>query len=266
MEGGDGSMMSVGGHLGVLRRMFFRILLVVVVLGCVIFCFKTETFGMLLAPRTSDFCTFRLMEEVMGWCGSDFHFGAYDVPLISTELSSQFMTHVTTSCLLAVLLASPYVVFELFRFISPALYESERRYSCLVAGVVYLLFLSGLAMSYFVVFPVSFRFLATYQVDSSIVSTITLDSYVGAFVTLTFVMGVVFQLPVVVYVLGRMGFVDAALLRRYRPYAFVAMMVVSAVITPPDVFTMMLVAVPVYGLYEAGIFVLARYGPRPDSE
>ncbi len=160
--------------------------------------------------------------------------------------------------MLAFLLASPYVVFELFKFVSPALYERERRYSLLVAGVVYLLFLAGLLMSYFILFPVSFRFLATYSVDEEVASVITLDSYVSTFITLTFFMGVVFQLPVIVFVLGKMRLVSGVLLRRYRAHALVLIMIIAAVITPPDLFTLVLVTVPIYGLYELSILVLNR--------
>lgn len=255
-----GGLLTFGGHLEVLRRMLFRVVLVVVSLGVVIFCFKKETFSILLAPHTSDFCTFTLIEQALNALGWQFQFDDYDVPLISTQLSAQFMTHITVSCLLAVLLASPYIVFELFRFISPALYESEKRYSYLVACVVYALFLLGLAMSYFILFPISFQFLATYQVDADIVNTITLDSYITTFITLTFVMGVVFQLPVIILVLGRMGLVDAPLLKKYRPYAFVLIMIVAAIITPPDIFTLVMVTLPVYGLYELSIRALQVWG------
>lgn len=245
-----GGMLTFGGHLDVLRKMLFRILAVVLVLAIVIFCFKSETFSIILAPHKSDFVTFSFIEHLLGTFGIDFHFTEYNIPLISTELSAQFMTHITVSCLLAVLLASPYIVFELFRFISPALYESEKRYSYIVAGVIYMLFLLGLLMSYFVLFPISFQFLATYQVDEEIVNTITLNSYISTFTTLTFMMGVVFQLPVIVLVLGKMGFIDADMMKRYRAYAFVIIMIIAAIITPPDLFTLVLVTIPIYGLYE----------------
>lgn len=168
------------------------------------------------------------------------------------------MTHVTVSCLLAVLLASPYIVFELFRFVSPALYENEKRKSHLVAVIIYALFVMGLLMSYFILFPISFQFLATYQVDDEIVNTITLNSYISTFTTLTFLMGIIFQLPVFAYVLGKMGLVDAELLKRYRPYAFAFIMVIAAIITPPDVFTLVLVTIPIYALYEVSILVLKK--------
>ncbi|MBD5239202.1 MAG: twin-arginine translocase subunit TatC [Bacteroidales bacterium] len=251
-------LLTFGEHLEILRKMLFRIIAVVIVLAVIIFCFKKETFAILLAPQHYDFCTFKLIEHYMHVLGWDFHFTRYSIPLISTELSAQFMTHITISCVLAILLASPYIVFELFRFISPALYESEKKYSYAVAVVIYALFLIGLLMSYYILFPISFRFLATYQVDESIVSTITLDSYISTFITLTFLMGVVFQLPVFAYILEKMGFIDADLLRKYRPYAFVIIMIIAAIITPPDIFTLIMVTFPIYGLYEASILVLRR--------
>lgn len=257
----NSNLLSFGGHLDILRKMLFRIILVVIVLAGVIFCFKNETFTILLAPHKSDFITFRYIEYLINSFGVDFHFAEYNIPLISTELSAQFMTHITVSCLLAVLLASPYILFELFIFVSPALYKSEKKYSYLVAGIVYALFILGLLMSYFVLFPISFQFLATYQVDDEIVNTITLDSYISTFTTLTFMMGVVFQLPVLAFLLGKMGFIDSDLLKQYRAYAFILIMIVAAIITPPDLFTLILVTVPIYGLYEVSILVLKKWVP-----
>ena len=113
-------------------------------------------------------------------------------------------------------------------------------------------------MSYFILFPISFQFLATYQVDDEIVNTITLDSYISTFTTLTFLMGIVFQLPVIAFVLGKMGFIDAPMLKQYRSYAFIIIMVIAAIITPPDIFTLILVTIPIYGLYEVSIWVLKK--------
>lgn len=253
-------LLTFGGHLEVFRKMFFRILIVVIILATIIFSFKSETFGIILAPHKSDFCTFSFIESILNKIGINFQFSEYNIPIINTELSAQFMTHITVSCVLAVLLASPYIVFELFKFISPALYENEKKYSYLVAGFVYLLFIIGLLMSYFVLFPISFQFLATYQVDEEIVNTINLESYISTFTTLTFMMGVVFQIPIFCFVLGKMGFIDAPLLKRYRSYAFVIIMIIAAIITPPDLFTLVLVTLPIYGLYELSILVLKKWG------
>lgn len=252
------SLMTFGEHLEIFRKMLFRIIIVVIALGGIVFCFKDETFAILLAPRDSNFLTFELIERLLGRYGISTHFGQYDITLISTELSAQFMTHITVSCLLGALLASPYILYELFRFISPALYENERRKSLSVEVIIYVLFSLGVLSSYFILFPISFRFLATYQVNEDIINTITIDSYISTFATLTFMLGIVFQLPLATFILGRMGILNADILKRNRAYALVIIMIVAAIITPPDIFTLVLVTLPIYGLYELGIVVVNR--------
>ncbi len=166
------------------------------------------------------------------------------------------MTHITVAFYLGLLFSSPLIVYELFRFVSPALYENERRYSTHIIVVVYLLFIVGVLMSYFVLFPISFRFLGTYSVADRVHSTITLDSYITTFVTLTLMMGLVFQLPVLSFVLGKMGFINSDMLRKYRKHALIAILVLAAIITPPDLMTLILVSLPLYLLYEISIWVL----------
>lgn len=252
-------MMTMGGHLEVLRRMLFRIAGVVLAMGIAIFCFKDETFSILLAPHKSDFITFRWVEEMMRLIGFNFTFDSYNIPLISTELAAQFMTHISTSCYLAFLCASPYILFELFRFVSPALYDNEKRYSLIVVFIVYFLFALGLLMSYFVIFPISFQFLATYQVDPTINNTITLSSYISTFTTLTLMMGLVFQLPIIAFILAKIGIVGTELLRHYRRHALVIITIIAAIITPTtDIFTLLLVTGPIYLLYELSIMVVKR--------
>ena len=248
--------MTFGGHLEVLRQMLFRIIAVAAVLSVVVFCFKTVTWQVLMAPSEWDFCTYRWMEAAMQALGVDFHFQEFHVSMIATDLSSQFMRHITTSVYLGLLGASPFILYELFRFISPALYENERKYSVRVAVVIYALFILGVLMSYFVLFPISFRFLGTYSVSAKVVSNITLDSYVSTFVSLTLVMGVVFQLPVIAFCLGKMKVVTSEMLARYRKHAFILIMLVAAIITPPDLMTLILVTIPLYLLYEVSIRVV----------
>lgn len=249
-------LLTFGGHLEVLRQMLFRVLAVVLLIAVVVFCFKDETFQLLLAPSEWDFVTYRWIERMIQAMGFDFHFEEYHVNLIATDLSSQFMTHITTAVYLGLLGASPYILFELFRFVSPALYDNERRYSVLVAVVIYALFLVGVLMNYFILFPISFRFLGTYSVAERVVSNITLDSYISTFVSLTLAMGLVFQLPVLAYFLGKMGFITSSMLAKYRRHALIVIMLLSAIITPPDVMTLVLVAIPLYILYEVSIRVI----------
>ncbi len=242
--------------------MLFRIIAVVMVVAIAIFCFKEKTFELLMAPSQWDFVTYRYIERFLHRLGSNFTFTEYHINLIATELSSQFMTHITTALYLGLLCASPYILVELFRFITPALYENEKKYSVSVAVTMYVLFVIGVLMSYFILFPISFRFLGTYNVSSLVESNITLKSYISTFTTLTLVMGLVFQLPVIAFFLGKLEVVSSALLRQYRQYAFLAIMVVAAVITPPDLMTLILVTIPLYLLYEVSIIVLRRMEKR----
>ena len=256
MASKNDELMTFGEHLDVLRKMLFRVIGLTLVMAVGVFCMKDQVFAWLLAPHDSSFCTFQAIETVCRWIGVDFQFEPFNVTIISTELSAQFMTHLSTSVYLGLLLASPYVVYELFAFIAPALYEREKRVARVAVVVVYVLFFLGVLMSYFVLFPISFRFLATYQVSGMIQNTITLDSYISTFTTLTFMMGLVFQLPVVTYFGGRLGIVSHSLLKHYRRHAIIVIVVIAAFITPPDVFTLILVALPMYLLYEVSIWLV----------
>ena len=255
-EGTSPELLTFGGHLEVFRQMLFHILGVAGVIAAVVFCFKDTTWDLLLAPSEWDFCTYRWLESLMQAIGVDFNFEKFYVEMIAIDLSSQFMTHITTAVYLGLLGASPYILYELFRFISPALYENERKYSVQVTGIIYLLFLLGVLMSYFVLFPISFRFLGTYSVSVKVVSNITLDSYISTFVSLTLVMGVVFQLPVIAFFLGKLGIITHELLEDYRKHSFMIIMLVAAIITPPDLMTLILVTIPLYLLYEISIRVI----------
>ncbi|MBR7028131.1 MAG: twin-arginine translocase subunit TatC [Bacteroidaceae bacterium] len=252
----DGGLLTFGGHLEVLRQMLWRVIGVTALLAIVVFCLKDTIFPLLLAPSEWDFVTYRGIEQMVQALGFEFRFEPWHVDLIATDLSSQFMTHVTTSLYIGALFASPYIVFELFRFVSPALYENERKYSVQIILTVYVLFFVGLLMTYYVLFPISFRFLGTYSVAERIHSTITLDSYISTFLTLALMMGVVFQLPVVAFFLGRMGIFTSEMLSQYRKHAFILILIVAAIITPPDLMTLLLVSLPLYLLYEVSIRVV----------
>lgn len=249
--------MTFGGHLEVLRQMLLRILSVAGVFAVVVFCFKDTTWSLLLAPSEWDFCTYRLIESLVRSMGfEDFRFEEYHVELITTDLSAQFMMHITTSAYLGILCASPYILYELFRFISPALYDNERRYSVQMAVVIYALFLLGVLMTYYILFPISFRFLGTYSVAERVQSTITLDSYVETFTSLTLMMGVVFQLPVVAFILAKLDLITYDVLSEYRKHAFLLILLLAAIITPPDVMTLLIVTLPLYLLYELSVRIV----------
>ncbi len=250
-------MLTFGEHLEVLRRMLFRVIGVVCVFAITIFCCKDFVWQLLLAPSKWDFVTYRGIEKIAQFIGfANVKFAEYHIELIATNLSSQFMTHITTSLYLGLLLASPYILYELFRFISPALYENEKKYSVYALVIIYLLFIAGVLLTYFAIFPISFNFLGNYKVSEQVNSTITLDSYISTFTTLTLMMGLVFQLPVIAYTLGKFGIITSEMLAQYRKYAFMVIIIVSAIITPPDILTCILVTIPLYLLYEVSIRVI----------
>lgn len=257
MSENDG-LLSFGGHLEVLRRMLFRIIGVTFVFSCAIFCLKSETFDILLAPSESSFVTYRWIEDILRHFDADFHFDTFRIDLIATDLSSQFVTHLTTSVYIGLLCASPYIMYEIFRFVSPALMENEKSYSTKVVVSMYILFVVGVLLTYFVIFPLSFRFLGTYSVADKVRSIITLDSYISTFASLTLLMGVVFQLPVITFILSRMGILSAGQMTKYRKHALILIMLVAAIITPPDIMTLLLVSVPLYLLYELSIRIIPK--------
>lgn len=227
-------------HLDVLRSSLIRMAIAVVLLGMVAFVLKDELFAIVLAPRSSDFVSYRLL-------GVD----AFSLHLMNTGLTEQFMIHVRTAMYAGLLVASPYILYELFRFVSPGLYQNERRYALWIVGAAYVMFLVGTLVNYFLVFPLTVRFLGTYQVSPDVANMLTLQSYVDTLLGMSLVMGVVFELPVVCGLLGRMGLINRQMMTQYRRHAIVVIVLVAAVITPTtDVFTLFVVALPIYLLYE----------------
>lgn len=257
MAASDG-LLSFGGHLEVFRQMLFRILGVTLVFSCIVFCFKQLTFEILLAPSDSSFVTYNIVEHLMQRIDRSFVFEPFNVQLIATDLSSQFVTHLTTSIYLGLLCASPFIMYELFRFITPALLENERKYSTKIMISVYSLFMIGVLMSYYILFPISFRFLGTYSVADKVHTMITLDSYISTFVSLTLLLGVVFQLPVITFILAKLGILNAPMMSKYRKHALIIIMLIAAIITPPDIMTLIMITLPIYGLYEFSVWILKR--------
>ena len=233
-------------HLDVLRSSLIRMAAAVVVFAVAAFLLKEQLFSVVLAPRSSDFVTYRLMGA------EPFH-----LHLMNTGLTEQFMIHMRTALYAGLLVASPYVLYELFRFVSPGLYQNERRYAGWIVGAAYVMFLVGTLVNYFVVFPLTVRFLGTYQVSPDVANMLTLQSYVDTLLGMSLVMGVVFELPVVCGLMGRMGLLTDQWMSDYRRHAIVAILIVAAIITPTtDVFTLFVVALPIYLLYEVSIWIV----------
>ena len=233
-------------HLDVLRASLIRMTIAVVIFGIVAFCMKDALFSIVLAPCSSDFITYRFL-------GAE----AFHIHLMNTGLTEQFMIHMRTAIYAGLLVASPYILYELFRFVSPGLYQNERHYAVWIVGAAYLMFIIGTLINYFVVFPLTVRFLGTYQVSPDVANMLTLQSYIDTLLGMSLVMGVVFELPVVCALMGRMGLLTDHFMAEYRRHAVVAILVVAAIITPTtDVFTLFIVALPIYLLYEVSIQIV----------
>ena len=238
--------MTFWEHLDELRSSLIRMACVIAVFAVIAFVMKNELFAVVLAPRSSDFVTYQLLGVK-----------AFSLHLMNTGLTEQFMIHMRTAVYAGLLLASPYVLYELFRFVSPALYQHERRYAVWIVGTAYVMFMVGTLVNYFMVFPLTVCFLGTYQVSPDVANMLTLQSYVDTLLSMSLVMGVVFELPVVCGLLGRMGLINAQMMVAYRRHAIVAILVVAAIITPTtDVFTLFVVALPIYLLYEVSVVVV----------
>ena len=238
--------MTFWDHLDVLRSSLIRMAVAVCVFAIAAFVMKDELFAIVLAPRSSDFVTYQLM-------GVE----AFHISLMNTGLTEQFMIHMRTAVYAGILLASPYILYELFRFVSPGLYQNERRYGLWIVGAAYVMFVVGTLINYFVIFPLTVRFLGTYQVSPDVANMLTLQSYIDTLLSMSLVMGIVFELPVVCGLLGRMGLITDRMMSTYRRHAVIVILVVSAIITPTtDVFTLLVVALPIYLLYELSIQIV----------
>ena len=234
-------------HLDELRSVIIRSLLVVVVAAVAAFFLKDWLFSIVLAPRSSDFISYRLI-------GID---DVFQISLMNTGLTEQFMTHMRVAIYAGLLLASPYVLYQLFGFRAPGLYQNERKAATWIGISAYAMFLLGTLVNYLLIFPLTVRFLGTYQVSPDVANMLTLQSYIDTFIGMSFVMGVVFELPVVCAILGKMGLINGRMMAQYRRHAVVAILIVSAIITPTtDAFTLLIVALPIWLLYEVSIWIV----------
>lgn len=248
-------MPSFWDHLDELRSVLIRCVVAWGICAVAAFCFRDALFAFLFAPSHPDFITYRLLRSLP--CGEGW--GEVSVSFINTRLAAQFTTHMQVAALAGVVIAFPYLLWQLYGFLAPALYPNEKRAAGRIIGFGTLLFLCGVALNYLIIFPFAFRFLATYQVQPEVVNQIALDSYVSTLLILSLLMGILFEMPLVAWALGKAGLLEAAWLKQYRRHALVALMILAAVITPTgDAFTLMLVTIPLYLLYELSILVMPK--------
>ena len=239
---------SFWDHLEDLRGSLIKIVVAVLLFSTLAFCFKEILFKIVLAPKDSSFFMYKL-----------FGGGDFSIQLMNVGLTEQFMIHLKTAVAFGVLMASPYIIYVLFDFIRPALYERERRHSTGIVLSSYLMFLIGVVVNYLFIFPLTVRFLGTYQVSDEVRNMLTLQSYMDTLLMMSLVFGIIFEIPVVSWLLACFGLLKAEYMTRYRRHAIVAILVVAAIITPTgDAFTLLIVSLPIWLLYELSVLIVRR--------
>lgn len=251
--------MSFWGHLEVLRMTLFHIIAFLLVAFVCWFIAMPHIFdSFVLGPTTSDFFLYKWF-AALGKLPffPDFGDNNFAVNIININVASQFMTHMSTSFYFALIVSFPYMVYELWKFIRPALLPNEKKNIKVAFSFSTLMFFCGCAIGYGLVFPLTFRFLTQYTIGNEIVNQINLNSYIGMFMMMIVIMGIVFELPLLAWVLSKLGLVNKAFLKTYRKHAIVVIMILSAIITPSgDPFTLMVVFLPIYMLYELSIKIV----------
>ena len=245
--------MTFWDHLDELRGVLVKIVVMLAVLAIGAFIAMPRIFeNVILAPCEATFPLYRMLDSLAGmWPGALDLKPGFHVDLVSIELTSQFMIHMSASLWLACVIGFPAIIYLLWGFVAPGLYENEKRgiRKAFIAGN--LMFFLGVATGYFLVFPIAVRFLADYSLSDRIHTLVSLDSYMDSFFTLLLMMGAVFELPLVAWLSGKMGFVTRDFFRRYRKHAIVVLLIVAAAVTPTgDPFSLLAVFLPIYGLWE----------------
>ena len=259
--------MSFWDHIDALRKVLVQSSLVILGVSILFFSFMKTLFDqVILAPTSSDFIMYRWLcqlSETYAFLPNMCH--PFRVELVSYNLNSQFFIHMTSSVWISLVVTFPIVIYLIWNFVSPALYDHEKqnaRWAFLFGNAMFYL---GLVVGYFVIFPMTLRFLATYQVSEMVPNMISLDSYMSSFLTQIFVMGLVFEMPLLCWVLSGMGLLRRSFFRTYRRYAFVVLLIIAAIITPADPFSMILMFIPLFLLYEGSAFIVKEDEPEVAS-
>lgn len=256
-------------HLEELRWHIIRSLIAVVLGAIVAFVFKSIIFDhILLAPKNPDFITNRLLCRLADLVNVPvLCINQKPLQLISIKMSGQFTTHINIALVSGLILSFPYIFWEFWRFFRPALYEKERKYARGAVSSASVLFMTGILFGYFVIAPLSINFLSTYRVSETVQNQININSYIGSLTSVVLAAGITFELPIIVFFLSRIGVLTPEFMRRYRKHAIVVILIVAAIITPPDVFSQILVTIPLIFLYEVSIFISVRvYKKREEDD
>lgn len=261
--------MTFWEHLDELRSVLIRGIVVIFLLTIVAFSFKHILFDyVILGPKNADFITYRVLCKLGKLLSMDsFCLSTSTLHLINISLAGQFMAHMTTSIIAGFVVGSPYIIWELWRFITPGLTAAEKKNTRGAVLVISSLFLTGVLFSYFLAVPLMVNFLGNYQVSESVVNTIALDSYTSAVTTMTLLMGLVFEFPVIVLFLTKIGILTPAFMSKYRKHTIIGILIVAGLITPsPDIFSQLVVAIPLYALYEISVQLSKKiYRQRKES-
>ncbi|WP_340112249.1 twin-arginine translocase subunit TatC [Maribellus mangrovi] len=260
--------MSFLEHLEELRWHIVRAAAAIMVFAIVAFVMKQFVFDtIILRPRLPEFWTNRMFAKLGDLIGSEaVKINQTPLKMQSIKIAGQFSTHIMVSIIAGFILASPVVFFEFWRFIRPALYENERKHAGGAVFFTSLLFLTGVLFGYFLIVPLSIHFLGTYQVSSEVENTINLRSYIGSVTSISLAAGVVFLIPIFSYFLSKVGILTPQFMKTYRRHAYIVMLLLSAIITPPDIFSQIMVCFPLVFLYEIGIFISRRVVKKREIE
>lgn len=260
--------MSFLDHLEELRWHLIRATLAVVIAGFIAFIFKGFIFDVLLfGPAKADFFSYDMLCRLSGVFGIDGGFCDQEMPfrIQSRTMGGQFSAHVWTSITAGFIIAFPYVIYEFWKFVAPAMHSHERKYAKGFIFVTSLLFFMGVLFGYYVVTPLSINFLGKYQVSETVFNDFDLSSYISLVRASVIACGLIFELPILIYFLTKVGLVTPDFLRTYRKYALVIVLILSAIITPPDIVSQIIVAVPILILYEVSI-VISRFMHKKEEE
>ncbi|MBD0779197.1 twin-arginine translocase subunit TatC [Maribacter sp. ANRC-HE7] len=250
--------MSFLDHLEELRWHLIRSILAIVLIGIVAFVMSRFIFdNIIFAPTRMDFPTYRFFCDIATFFGIESAFCAEKLPFTiqSRLMGGQFSADIWTAIWAGFIIGFPYVLYEIWKFISPGLYEKERKNSRGFIFIASLLFFMGVLFGYYVVAPLSINFLGTYQVSDIVLNEFDIGSYIATLRTSVIACGIIFELPIIIYFLTKTGLVTPEILRKYRKIALVIVLILSAVITPPDVTSQIIVAVPVLILYQVSIHI-----------
>lgn len=252
--------MSFLEHLEELRWHLIRSVLAIMVMAVVAFILKDFIFNTIIfKPKTPGFWTNRMFAQFGDFIGSEaVKINKQDLQLISIKMAGQFLTHIWTALVAGFIVASPIVFFEFWRFIKPALYDTEKKHASGAVFFTTILFMLGVLFGYYLIVPLSIHFLGSYSLSPEVTNQININSYISTVVSISLASGVVFLLPIFVFFLSKVGLLTPGFMKQYRRHSYVVMLLLSAIITPPDVFSQIMVCIPLVFLYEIGILISRR--------